>query len=321
MLLSGIVKRGRVLRNLCCVRNYEAASKMADYRLHPSVVRYKTSTRAYWVPELGISVPPESHSLLRVLWQARALKRAGVSFYNDSGEIIAHTASFKVAVENEEELFILREIVAQGVYNLFPSSPGVVVLDVGMNVGFAALHFAAQPWIEAVWAYEPVPATYARALQNLCRNPQLSSKITAYNFGVGDQQEDTTFEYSPLWRGASGVLGLTPEFRRYHRIARKDVSRVPVRLGSACEVVRDARAAYPNARLVLKLDCEGCEYRIIAALQRASLLREVDTFLIEWHTLGASGLVQDLNAGGFDVLSLTSAESRGMLYACRRPAT
>jgi FkbM family methyltransferase len=318
MLLSTIVKHGRTLRNLCYVREYQAAATMAEWRLTPTAVVYSRETRSYWVPELEINLGPAHHGLLAALWQALALKRAGVRFSNSGSEIIAHASGFNVAVENEEELFILREVVANGAYNVVPSAPGAVVLDIGMNVGYASLQFAAQPWVAAVWSYEPVPATYARALRNLERNPQLAARIEPHNYGLTDAGGQMTFDYSPRWRGAAGVQGLSAEFRSYHGVKEDDVSRVTIEVRSASETVREVRRAFPAAEVIVKLDSEGCEYPIIADLQRTGLLRHVDVFLIEWHKRGAGELLEALAAGGFCALSLTPQESTGMIYACRR---
>jgi len=291
---------------------------MAEYRLSPAAVAYRRDTRSYWVPELGIVVGPAHHPLLAALWQARALKRAGVRFSNQAGEIIAHTPSFAAAFENKDELYILKEVVANGVYNVVPGTPGAVVLDIGMNVGYASLQFAAQPWVAAVWAYEPVPSTYRRALRNLNRNPQLAARIKPHNYGLADHNANMTFDFSPHWRGAAGVKGMSPEFRDYHGVKEHDFRPVTVQVRSAAEVVSELRAAFPLAEVIVKLDCEGCEYRIINDLQKAGLLPQLEVFLIEWHQCGADELLQVLAAAGFFTLSLTPQESTGMIYACRR---
>ena len=317
-MLSNIVRQARTLRNLCSVREYQAASRMAEFGIDPAAVVYKRGTRAYWVPELEITLTPSHHALLAALWQARALRRAGVRFSNDGAEIIAQTPSFTVPVENEDELYILREVVANGTYNVVPGAPGAAVLDIGMNVGYASLQFAAQPWAAVVWAYEPVPATYSRALRNLARNPQLAAKIKPHNYGLSDTSGQMTFDFSPAWRGAAGVQGMPPEFRKSHGVKENDVSRVTVEVRCASEAVRELKTAFPAAQVIVKLDCEGCEYPIIADLQRAGLLRHVDVFLIEWHQRGPAELLELLAAAGLFTLSLTPQESTGMIYACRR---
>ena len=318
MTLSRLALHARTLRNLCYVREYQAASRMAELRIDPTAVVYERGTRAYWIPELAITLTPSHHVLLAALWQALVLKRAGAHFSNEGNEIIVHTPCFSVEVENEDELFILREVVANGVYNVLPGTPGAVVLDIGMNTGFASLHFAAQPWVAEVWGYEPVPETYERAVRNLKRNPKLAEKIKAHNYGLSDTDGQMTCEYSSAWRGAAGLHGLLPEFRRNHRIAEAEIKQVSVKVQRVGTVLRQLQEAWPEAHVIVKLDCEGSEYPIIASLHSAGLLRQIDAFLIEWHQRGATELVETLSAEDFFVLSLTPQESTGMIYACRR---
>jgi FkbM family methyltransferase len=300
------------------VRDYRAASTMTVLGLDRHAFVYDRSTRTYWIRELDLCLPPAHHHLLPGLWDAVELKRAGVSFANCGNEIIAHTGAFSVAVHTQEELFILMEIIANGVYNMV-SSEGAVVLDVGMNVGFASLYFAAQPWVRAVWSYEPVADTYARALRNLERNPTLAAKIRPHNYGLSDGAGEMTFDFCTQWRGAVGVYGLSPDFRRSHGVTADDISRITVQVQSVSDTVRELRAAYPEAEVIMKVDCEGAEYTILAELRCAGLLRDIDAFLIEWHERGFRELEQVLVSAGFFVLSFTPrATTTGMVYAYKR---
>lgn len=304
------------MRNLCYVGNYGAAKKIAECRLNPAAVVYDSRTRSYWVADLRVKLDPAHHALLSGVGHALALKRAGVRFANSGGEVIAQTPMFRVAVENEDEVFILREVVANGAYNLTPSAPGAVVLDIGMNAGFAALQFASQPRVAAVWAYEPVAASYGRAIANFGRNPELALKIKPHNYGLNDRDGEMRFDYAPDWKGVAGVNGISPEFQHHHRI--EQVSRVSVMMRNVGDVIRRMRVAYPSAELIVKSDCEGCEYRIVAALQREGLLPEIYVFLIEWHERGPAELLRTLAGAGFGTLCSTPAEQTGMIYAWRQ---
>lgn len=288
---------------------------MVDLRIDPTAVTYDSYGRSYWITELGIRVGPAQSALLAGLGHARVLQRAGIQFVNAGTEIIAQSRCFKVAVENEDELFILKEVFADGVYNLSPSAAGAVVLDIGMNVGFASLQFAAHPHVAAVWAYEPVATTYGRAIANFERNPELALKIKPQNCGLSDADGELTFDYSPQCRGAAGVNGMAGEFRRDHHIEK--VHPVTVAMQNAGEVVRKMRSEYPSAELIVKIDCEGCEYRILAALRRDGLLEEIHCFLIEWHKHGPEELVRTLANAGFVALSFTPHRPTGMIYACK----
>lgn len=314
MLLSTLLKKARTLRNLYYVRDYRAASTMTVLGLDRHAVHYDRTSHTYWIRELDLRLAPTHHLLLPGLRDALELTRAGVSFTNCGNEILAHTGAFSVVVDTEEELFILMEIIAKGVYNVISSVEGAVVLDVGMNVGMASLYFAAQPWVRGVWSYEPVPDTYARALRNFERNPALAAKITPRNYGLSGMAEEVTFDFCPQWRGSVGVHGLSPEMRRGIRAA--DIRPITVEVRSACDAVRELRSADPSAELIMKLDCEGAEYAILEALQGAGLLRYIDAFLVEWHTRGPRQLEQLLASAGFFVLSLNPhATGTGMLYA------
>lgn len=315
MHLSRILRQARILRNLCHVRNYKAASQMANYGLNWDAVVYDRTSDSYYVPDLNISINTVRHGLLAVLWQARELKRAGVKFSNVVDEIVAHTPEFDAAVENQDELFILMEIIARGAYGLLPDSDRAVVLDIGMHVGFASLHFAAQPFVKEVWSYEPVPATYARAERNLRRNPDLALKIKPFNYGLSDKTGDMVLHYCAQWKGAAGLLGLSPEFRQYHGVRPEEIETVKVQTRSAGEVVREMRLAHPGARLIVKLDAEGAEYAILAALEREGLLQKVDHFLIEWHQQGPQELERMLTKAGFSLFSFKNSTT-GVIYAC-----
>jgi len=315
MQLAPILKKARRLRNFWYVRDYGAASTMTEFGLTRNVCAYDRATGTYWIRELDLRLAPAHHGLLRQLWSAIALKRAGVKFSNCGTDIIADTGTFQVLLETPEELFILSEIIVDGVYNAVSGSRGSVVIDIGMNVGFASLYFAAQPWVEAVWSYEPVPQTYARAVRNFERNPALAAKVRLHNYGLSDAAGTAIFDFCPKWPGATGVHGLSSEFRRMHGIAKSEVGPVTVELRSICDVVREFRTAQPGVATIVKLDCEGAEYGILDALESAGLMRELDAFLIEWHERGPGQLERLLTNAGFFVISLMPNATRGMLYA------
>ena len=316
MRFSPILNQARTLRNLYHVRDYRAARIMTEVGLDRHGCLYHRGTDTYWIRELDLYLPPAHHNLLRDLWRAVALKRAGVNLTNCGDDIVADTGAFSVTVDRPEEIFVLHEIIVDGVYNVVSGCRGSVVLDIGMNVGFASLHFAAQPWVDSVWSYEPVSETYARALRNFARNPALAANITPYNFGLSDGAGKVTFDYCGQWAVAVGVSGLNPEFRRSHRITESEISQVSVDVHDVCSVINEVRTRSPRAQVIVKIDCEGAEYAIIAALRSAGLLRQVDAFLIEWHERGPRELEEALIGAGFFVVSLMPrASATGMLYA------
>jgi FkbM family methyltransferase len=76
--------------------------------------------------------------------------------------------------------------------------PGFTILDIGANVGWYTLHFARKYPTSRVFAFEPIPATFACLERNLRLNGL--DNVSLFNFGLFDREEELTF-YSP--RGGS----------------------------------------------------------------------------------------------------------------------
>ena len=91
--------------------------------------------------------------------------------------------------------------------------------------------------------------------------------------------------------------------------------REEVVLRSAPSVLEEIAAAHPGTDLVAKIDCEGCEYEIVDALDQRDLLRALTAVMIEWHSHGAKP-PSALARNGFAVFADRSSAA-GMLYAAR----
>jgi 31-O-methyltransferase len=71
--------------------------------------------------------------------------------------------------------------------------PGDVVLDVGANVGVAAVFFAAECHAGLVHSFEPISPLY----QLLCENTAHYTACVAHNFGVADTSRRDVITYYP----------------------------------------------------------------------------------------------------------------------------
>ena len=79
---------------------------------------------------------------------------------------------------------VFEEVVTGKSYPLQPSFGEVrTILDVGANVGAAALYFALNYPHARVLAYEPAPSSYAL----LVRNTRGLPRVEAFNFGLADE--------------------------------------------------------------------------------------------------------------------------------------
>lgn len=221
----------------------------------------------------------------------------------------------KFIVKNVEDFQLIHEIFISGAYN-FALSGEVCAIDVGMNVGLASLYFARRPEVRIVHAFEPFSRPFARALENFALNPELGSKIKPNNVGLAGasealevtSREDATIGSSIRGRGSSGTALETIRIQEASGALRPLIQ----------EAVRNKQA------VVFKMDCEGSEFAVIEALNRAYLLRSIDIFMIESHQWWSADksnttIVDSLLANGFfvfDFFNLNRPEA-SMIYAAR----
>lgn len=211
-----------------------------------------------------------------------------------------------------EELFILEEVYVNGTYN-FSHNNLLVVIDVGMNVGFASLFFAHHKQVNAVYSFEPFNATFTQALKNIGLNPSLTNKIKPSNFGLSDQEEELTVDYNYENKGQVGVHGTS--------LIRSEINhteKATISLQAASPVIKKIIEQHSGQRFALKLDCEGAEYVILKSMASENLLSFFDLIFIEWHEKGPDELLTILKGQNFSAFyQQASAKKVGMIYAVR----
>jgi FkbM family methyltransferase len=216
-------------------------------------------------------------------------------------------------VSNYDDLQMIQEILIGQAYNFVPSRE-VCVLDVGMNVGLASLFFARMDRVKAVYSFEPVPAPFRRALENIALNPTLAEKIKPSNFGLGAKDEELEVMCDDAHTIDFSVRG------SLHG------KRIKINLRDAASVMKEivAEADSHELDVVVKLDCEGSEFPIIDTLSEADLLRRPRIYMMEWHKTWAPEKTQDyiisrLTTAGFEVFDRTNPFDpyAGLIYAAR----
>lgn len=170
------------------------------------------------------------------------------------------------------------------------------VIDIGGNIGDTALLFAKSG--ADVISLEPVKHLYDLAVENVNLNPQLKDKIILVNKAIG---------------GKKGKLKL-------------DSTSVAEYTGSndtEMEVItmKDFFEEYDFTPDILKMDCEGCEFEIIAK-NDLTMFNEI---LFEHHgkivNKDFNILVKELKKQGFNIEFYQSEgvdsifEEQGMIYA------
>ncbi|MFO0789228.1 MAG: FkbM family methyltransferase [Pirellulales bacterium] len=269
-----------------------------------------------WLSTLDCAVNPSSHCLLDGYRDALALRTfAGATFKNGaSGGLIVDVGDFQIYLRNAEELYILREILVEQVYEF--SIPGpAVVWDIGMNVGIASLFFAHRKKCP-VYAYELSATTFKCALENLALNNVPTHEIRPYNLGIGAKDEEVQFVLDTKERGTTSKVPSRAHFG-------PSLVQERGQLADCTTVLNQIIETADGREIVAKIDCEGSEYEIIDALCDAGLIRELSLLMIEWHPFVPGRKPQDivtqLTDHGFSTVAPGSFnEKHGLIYATRR---
>lgn len=218
--------------------------------------------------------------------------------------------TFKVA--SLSNMAVLYEIFIEKIYSIDVTENELVVIDIGMNVGVASLFFASQSYVNKVYGYEPFPETFAEASLNVSANPKFASKLTLNNEGVSDINE---IRYITLFE--SGLLSAST-IEQNNDYGKKIGQVVEVQLVSINKVFELVIAENPNAKILLKLDCEGEEYAIFDMLKEATYLNKVDIAIIEWHEKGSAPIEKVLLDNQFKLRHTHHvSENSGMIYATK----
>lgn len=220
------------------------------------------------------------------------------------------TLVFKVA--SLSNMAVLYEIFIEKIYNIETSHNNLVVIDIGMNVGVASLYFASQPYVKKVYGYEPFPETFAEASMNVAANPVMASKIKLMNEGVSNLREIRSIALFE-----SGLLSAST-IEQKNEYGKKIGQVIEVQLVSIKEVFELVMAENPNAKILLKLDCEGEEYVIFDMLNESTYLNNVVVAIIEWHEKGSTTIEKVLIDNEFTLRHEHHvSENSGMIYAIK----
>jgi len=159
-----------------------------------------------------------------------------------------------------------------------------VVFDVGMNRGYASLQFANFDSCKTVYGFEIDEITYQLALENFSLNPTLSNKIKPFNFGIYDEECELDLYYIDGYDGISTtsieLVENQDEWVREQRNIKTKKAKVKKVSEIFTEIIENDNI---TSNIVLKIDTEGSEYKIINDLIKADILDNFDLILGESH--------------------------------------
>jgi len=158
---------------------------------------------------------------------------------------------------------------------------GHVVVDVGANIADSVIYFVRRGAVY-VYGYEPNPIAHGAAVRNLELNAIKNAGVVQAAVGSAS-------------RGTGEI--------------------------AFAEVLALASSEHPNLPVVCKIDCEGCEYELLApGSLEARWLEPVTQIMIEYHLRSPDPLVRALEGFGFLVETSSGAPGVGWIRA-RRPAS
>jgi FkbM family methyltransferase len=165
---------------------------------------------------------------------------------------------------------------------------GKTVIDVGANIGDSCIYFSLKG-AERVIGLEPFPVNYDLAIKNIKSN-NLSQKVDILLAGLGANSEDLHID--PNYASDISSHTATTSLDRGIVVPLFTLSHILNKFGLF------------SKEIVLKIDCEGCEYDSVMTASK-DLLRTFSHIQIEYHK-GYKKLKQKLEDSGFKVY-------------CRRP--
>ncbi len=182
-------------------------------------------------------------------------------------------SGIKMLLTNAVEEMICREIWYGDDYNVNLPSDSVVI-DIGMNVGYATLFFANKSFVKKIYAFEPDLDVYEKAVKHIEMNEHIANKVVSYNLACSDCNKEEVYVIDERKSAGIHIAGENE----------KDSLTKVVKCVDASEVIGNiVKEHYGKNRIVMKCDCEGAEYEIFSRLEETGLFEKIDVFVMEWH--------------------------------------
>lgn len=191
-----------------------------------------------------------------------------------------------IVIATNDRFFTIDIVLARKEYSVpqIHQFKEFVVFDIGMNRGYASLNFASYDSCKAVYGFEIDSDTYDFALENFKLNPNLSEKIKPHNFGLYNEERELDLYYIP---GYDGITTTKLEFAKIQPEWVREREQMKIKKAK----VKEAGAVISNiiekenitSNIILKIDTEGAENKIIDDLIDKGVLNKMDLIIGEMH--------------------------------------
>ncbi len=176
---------------------------------------------------------------------------------------------------------------------------GKTVIDIGGNIGASAILFAHLG--AKVHVFEPFPSTCELMARNIALSDDLGKQITIHPVGLSDITEDRDVHYDAAKNSFANALA--------DGQAGPDLASVKLVNASTYVAALDKQG-----ETILKIDCEGGEYRILEGTDLLRTARPAE-ILLEFHH-GSASLGNLLESEGYRIIRWDHGDV-GMMLAER----
>lgn len=231
-------------------------------------------------------------------WMFRDFRKYGKITYiqriGDKLELYLETND-GVKLLTNRDYNVMMEIFGTSCYLLPPpvctEHKKYVVFDIGMNRGYATLYFANKKECEHVYGFEIMERTYDYALRQLNLNPDLKEKITAYNFGMWDNDTEVDIEFDGGDDAGNDCVCVKGTMGHHGKM---QLCKATVKKASTVLDGILSEISGKGLLNVMKIDVEGSEYTILKDLHENGTIKAFDVILGEYHN-GMDGMLPYLS--------------------------
>lgn len=237
------------------------------------------------------------------------------------GNFSVTVGDISLEVSSMDEFNNVYEVLVNHIYDYYINNDRKdIVIDVGMNIGDAALYFLNNKRVKKVYAYEPFNETYLMAKSNLSEYLENKDRIEIMQYGISDTNCSRIINFN---RDMSCDQSTIVDIREKASIIYQSLGIVhseqdreeQIEVKDASEEFLPIIRRHLDCNIVLKMDCEGEEYGIIEKLSNEKILSYVTFIMLEWHYKGKNSILSILKKEGFSLWCCDRNEDMGFVYA------
>ncbi len=243
---------------------------------------------------------------------------------DSDGHICIEIGGISLKIGSFNEFYNVVEVLRNKVYSYcINNGKKDVIIDVGMNIGDSTLFFLQYENVYKVYAYEPFDDTYDRAMDNLkeyCNDTRLNT----FCYGLSDINEDRVIGFNKNMPCAQSTIMEVREKAHSDFLMRGLIQEDDERMASISVVEASAEMSRifddvgDEYNIIMKIDCEGEEYRIIDNMYESGILKRIDFIMMEWHYHGNEELLDKLKKSGFSYWHSYKNADMGQIYAYKQ---